>query len=290
MPEGTVVKAYGGFYYVREGERLWECVLRGRFRLEKKQVLVGDRVIFTARQEDAGVIEQLLPRRTELVRPPVANVDRAVIVISGREPEPNPLLLDRFLIQVAAAGVRPMICLNKIDLPAAGAEELIAVYRRAGYPVFATSALRGTGIGELREALAGGISVLAGPSGVGKSSLLNALHPGWMLKTGAVSRRLGRGRHTTRHVELLALPEGGLVADTPGFTSLNLPPMTRQELAACYPEMERYRSGCRFTGCLHAKEPDCAVKEAVAAGEIAPLRYENYLVLLQEVAARERRY
>lgn len=290
MPEGIIVKAYGGFFYVRENGQLRECVMRGRLRREKQPVLVGDRVSFVMRPENAGVIEQVLPRRTALVRPPVANVECALIVGAGRDPAPNALLFDRFLIQVASARVKPLLCFNKVDLGPGEAAELISGYRLAGYTVLCTSAVTGAGIQELQEQLQTGISVLAGPSGVGKSSLLNALNPGWSLKTGAISRKLGRGRHTTRHVELLALPGGGLVADTPGFSSLYLPEMTREELAGFYPEIARRQTSCRFTGCLHVSEPGCAVKEAVAAGEIAPWRYDNYCSLLQEVLIRERRY
>ncbi|OAT81410.1 ribosome small subunit-dependent GTPase A [Desulfotomaculum copahuensis] len=290
MPEGIIVKAYGGFFYVWENGQQRECVLRGRLRREKQPVLVGDRVSFTLRPENAGVIEQVLPRRTALVRPPVANVERAVITGAGRDPAPNPLLIDRFLIQAAAAGVLPLLCFNKMDLGPGEAAEQIAGYRLAGYTVLCTSAVTGDGIGELQAQLQTGISVLAGPSGVGKSSLLNALNPGWSLKTGAISRKLGRGKHTTRHVELLPLPGGGLVADTPGFSSLYLPELTREELAGFYPEIAWRQAACRFTGCLHVSEPGCAVKEAVAAGEIAPWRYENYQILLQEVLIQERRY
>ncbi|MGB9802599.1 ribosome small subunit-dependent GTPase A [Desulfofundulus sp.] len=290
LQEGTVVKAYGGHYYIASGREIFDCTLRGRFRREKKQVLVGDRVTFRLEARGYGVIEEIHPRRTTLVRPPVANVDRALIVFAVKDPEPSTFLLDRFLTQAEHAGVRPAICFNKMDLGTEPVSNIIGAYRRAGYPVVCTSALDGSGLDELRVLLEGHITVFAGPSGVGKSSLLNALVPGLELKTGEISRKLGRGRHTTRHVELLCLPGGGLVADTPGFSSLYLPEMKREELGEYYPEFLTYRDGCRFTGCLHFQEPDCAVKKAVEAGEIAAFRYENYLRLLKEVMEMERRY
>ncbi|MDQ0285773.1 ribosome biogenesis GTPase [Desulfofundulus luciae] len=290
LREGTVVKAYGGHYYVASGEEIHDCVLRGRFRREKKQVLVGDRVTFRLLPQGQGVIEEVHPRRTTLVRPPVANVDRALIVFAMKDPDPNTFLLDRFLIQAEHAGVGPAICFNKVDLGEDLSRDMIGAYRRAGYPVVCTSVLDGSGLDELRALLQGHITVLAGPSGVGKSSLLNAMVPGLNLKTGEISRKLGRGRHTTRHVELLCLPGGGLVADTPGFSSLYLPEMKREELGEFYPEFVARRDDCRFTGCLHFQEPDCAVKRAVEKGEISAFRYENYLQLLQEVMELERRY
>ncbi len=288
--EGTVVKAYGGHYYVASDKEIHDCSLRGRFRLEKKQVLVGDRVTFRLQKDGRGVIEEVHPRSTVLVRPPVANVDRALIVFAVKDPDPNTFLLDRFLIQAEYAGVGPAICFNKVDLGAKLIQDMIQTYRQAGYPVVCTSVLDGSGLDELRSLLQGHITVLAGPSGVGKSSLLNALVPGLNLKTGEISRKLGRGRHTTRHVELLRLPGGGLVADTPGFSSLYLPEMKREELGELYPDFVARRAGCRFTSCLHFQEPDCAVKKAVKEGEISVFRYENYLQLLQEVMERERRY
>ncbi|WP_027356475.1 ribosome small subunit-dependent GTPase A [Desulfofundulus thermocisternus] len=288
--EGTVIKACGGHYYVSLGEEIYDCAVRGRLRREKQQILVGDRVIFSPHSCGQGVIEDICPRQTRLVRPPVANVDRALIVFSVKEPPPNTFLLDRFLVQAQHAGVNPAICFNKVDLGEENIKDIYNVYRRAGYPVVCTSTRDGRGLEELSALLKGHITVLAGPSGVGKSSLLNALIPGLNLKTGEVSRKLGRGRHTTRHVELLRLPGGGLVADTPGFSSLYLPEIKREELGKFYLEFLAYQNDCRFNSCLHFQEPGCAVKEAVRAGEISTFRYENYVQLLQEVMELERRY
>lgn len=287
---GTVIRAYGGHYFVMAGEEIYDCALRGRFRREEERVMVGDRVGLRVLAPGQGVIEELHPRQTFLLRPPVANVDRALVVFAVRDPDPSTLLLDKILIQAEYSGVEPVVCFNKTDLGMGETEGIIRAYRRAGYLVVCTSVREGTGLGEVREMLKGHITVLAGPSGAGKSSLLNALVPGLNLKTGEISRKLGRGRHTTRHVELLLLPDGGLVADTPGFSSLYLPEMRREELGGFFREFEDYRGGCRFAGCLHDREPECAVKEAVKEGKVAAFRYENYLQLLREVIAQERRY
>lgn len=288
MRTGIVIKAAGGFYYVRSEADVYVCVGRGRLRRQGWQVLVGDYVAWTVTGSQSGVIENVLPRRNVLVRPPVANVDRAILVFAWRDPHPVPLLLDRLLIQVQAERITPVICLNKVDLGGEEAAGLLPVYRRAGYPVLVTSAQDGTGLPGLRAVLHTGVSVLAGPSGTGKSSLLNALEPGLSLKTQEVSARVGRGRHTTRHVELLSLTGGGFVVDTPGFSSLVLPPLEREELASFYPEFHEYVPHCQFTGCLHFKEPGCAVKKAVEQRKISPLRYNNYLKLLDEVIKQEK--
>jgi len=289
--QGVVVKAYGGFYYVRIGEKVWECVLRGLFRAGQQQVLVGDNVEFRKKDSRSGIIETVLPRRTVLMRPRVANVEKAVIVFATRDPRPNPLLLDRFLVQAEEAAIKPFICFNKIDLGTGEAEELVQIYKKAGYEVLATSAKEKNGIELLGKIVREGIAVLAGPSGAGKSSLLNALSPGLSLKTGEVSSKAGRGKHTTRHVELLSLAEGGLVVDTPGFSRLSLPAMRREELACFFPEFGVCVSCvCRFAGCLHFQEPGCAVKKAVEAEKISVARYSNYIRLLKEVIEQERRY
>ncbi len=287
LVEGIVVKAYGGYYYVHDGREVWECNLRGRFRHEKRQVLVGDRVQLKPRHGREGVIEDILPRRTALVRPPVANVEQAVIVFAFKEPDPNPGLLDRFLIAAAMNNVEPLICFNKVDLVDDGGAELVSHYRGC-YRVMVVSTRTNEGLDCLKEALRGKISVFAGPSGVGKSSILNALLPGLKLKTGDVSEKIRRGRHTTRHVELIFLPEGGLVADTPGFSSLDLPSIEPEGLAAYFPEMEAYYGKCYFTGCLHYKEPGCAVREAVEIGRIRKERYRQYLDFLKELMSRRK--
>lgn len=290
MFEGVILKAYGGFYYVRSGDRTWECSLRGRHRLDRQGVMVGDRVALTATGEAKGVIERFFPRTTVLLRPPIANVDQAVLIFSFVDPRPNNGLLDRNLIQAAEAGLTPLICFNKLDLSEDSDAIWPDTYLKAGYPVISTSTVTGEGVGELKGRLKDRLSVFAGPSGTGKSSLLNAVQPGLNLKTGQVSRKLKRGKHTTRHVELIFLDSGGMVADTPGFSNLGLPDMSREELGLYYPEFDRYLARCKFTGCLHHKEPVCGVKEALARGEVPAQRYESYLTFLAEVMANERRY
>jgi ribosome biogenesis GTPase len=290
MIEGVVIKGYGGFYFVYTPEGLWRCSLRGRIRHRGEQVLVGDRVLVRPAGDGVGTVEEVLPRKTRLVRPPVANVDQVVIVMAAAEPEADLYLLDRLLVVVGATGLEAAICVNKVDLVAAGGPSWVEVYRRAAYSVVTTSTVTRTGLDRLVDLLAGKVSVLAGPSGVGKSSLLNALVPGLALKTGGISRKLGRGRHVTRHVELLVLPQHGLVADTPGFSSLYLPALKREQVSELFPEMEAHRGRCRFAVCLHYREPECGVRQAVAEGKIAPWRYEHYVRFLEEVMAEERRY
>jgi len=287
---GIIVKAVGGFYFVRAGSRVFRCAIRGKIRLEKSPALVGDLVEFELTGGDEGVVGKILPRRNMLARPPIANVDRAVIVMAAKQPDPAALLLDRFLIQVRAVEITPIICFNKFDLVAGAEPELIPHYQGAGCPVLKVSAKTGMGIDALRNLLQDRVNVLAGPSGAGKSSLLNALQPGLKLQTGEISRKLRRGKHTTRHVELLPLEQGGLVADTPGFTSVSLPAeLNREDLSGYYSEFAHYTGRCRFNGCLHFREPDCPVKEAVRTGQVSMLRYRNYLYLLQEVIASGRK-
>lgn len=291
MLQGIISKGYSGFYYVNAEGKLWECSLRGRFRVRSQDFLPGDRVNITPLTGDKGVIEEVLPRRNILVRPSIANVDQAVIVFAVKSPEPDFNLLDRILVQVESAKVTPLICFNKSDmLEEEELNELIRPYRQIGYQVHNVSAKFGLGINELRKALCKKISVMAGPSGVGKSSLVNAIQPGLQLQAGEVSQKLRRGRHTTRHVELMPLNGGGFVADTPGFSALNIPVMAREELALFFPEMLELANECKFNSCLHWQEPKCAIKEAVDMGNIDMRRYQNYLFFLQEVIANERRY
>ncbi|HEX3032545.1 MAG TPA: ribosome small subunit-dependent GTPase A [Bacillota bacterium] len=291
MIEGIVIKAYGGFYYVRTEEGLVECRLRGKFRLQKLNALAGDRVIIKMMSNGTGAVEEILPRRNVLTRPPVANVDQVLLVLAGHQPEPDFGLLDRMLILAESQQIKPLICFNKCDLLTQ--EERRDLYRKytgTGYQVEVVSAREHIGIDNLRIGLKTGVTVIAGPSGAGKSTLLNSIQPNLSLKTGQVSEKIGRGKHTTRHVELLAVEEGGWVADTPGFSNLDLPTMSKEQLAAFFPEFTEYTPSCRFNGCNHDKEPECSVKSAVEAGEISRERYDNYLAFLQEVKAKERRY
>ncbi|HEY8909228.1 MAG TPA: ribosome small subunit-dependent GTPase A [Desulfosporosinus sp.] len=296
MIEGVLLKGYGGFYYVYAEDRVWECSLRGRFRVKDQDFLPGDRVQILPVEESKATIEGVEPRRNALSRPAIANVDQAVLVFAMTSPKPDLNLLDRLLIQVTDEDIEPILVFTKLDkfkeaALTSGSEDhaITDIYRKIGYKVFEVSNETGQGIEEVSARLTEKISVLAGPSGAGKSSLFNALSPGKKLKTGEISLKSKRGRHTTRHVELMVCA-GGLVADTPGFSSLFMPTMKRAELAGCFPEFVDRRRECRFNSCLHDKEPNCAIKAAVESGEISPVRYEHYLIFLQEVIEAERRY
>lgn len=285
--EGIVIKAYGGFFYVHDGQNARECTLRGRMRYKKQHVMVGDRVQIVSGQDNKGLVENVLPRRSVLTRPAVANVDQAVIVFSLRDPAPNPGLLERFLIATILNKISPLICFNKFDLATDDQKEIISRYRE-NYNVVVASAVTGEGMGLLREALNGKISVFAGPSGVGKSTILNAIIPGLKQKTGEVSFRLKSGKHTTRHIELIPLAKGGFVADTPGFSSMDLPDIKPEELAGLFPGIGDDQTSCYFTGCLHYKEPGCTIKEAVEEGRIEGARYRQYLDFLEQLLDRRR--
>jgi ribosome biogenesis GTPase len=291
MQQGVVIKAYSSFYYVEINNDLWECRLRGKFRLTRENVFAGDRVKVKETGKKTGVIEEILPRTTVLERPPVANVDQVIIIFACADPDPQTELLDRMLIQAEAADLTPVICFNKTDLvDDAAVVALTKDYVAAGYQLMTCSAKLGLGVTDLQEILKGHISVFAGPSGSGKSSLLNALHPGFKLKTGQVSEKIGRGRHTTRYSQLLNLGPGCLVVDSPGFSTLYMPEINKVHLAELFPEFLPYLDRCKFNGCLHKSEPECAVKQGVEAGEISSGRYSHYLLFLDELSERERRY
>lgn len=289
MSEGVVVKAYGGFCFADDGRRIVRCTLRGRLK-SRGTVVVGDRVRFSSTREGEGVVEEVFPRRTILQRPLIANVDQLIVVLAVRDPEPVPNLIDRLLVMCEASGITPLLCLNKADLSEGDIPAWIQAYPKAGYKLLLTSAVTGLGVDTLIGLLRSRISVFAGQSGVGKSSLINRIMPGLNLRVGTVSRKLKRGRHVTRHVELFRFGPETWVADAPGFSSLKLPAVAREELADLFPEMRVLRGRCRYDSCLHDREPECAVKAAVAAGAIAEFRYRNYLDFLHEIIDAERRY
>lgn len=293
MPQGTIVKALSGFFYVQDlrGE-IMACRGRGRLKKIDTDLLVGDQVHFSTTEDGCGVINALLPRKMRLARPPVANVDQAVFTFAFVKPPLHREMLDRLLVLAEREQIQSLIVCNKVDLATPDEiNEIATTYELAGYHVLLASANQGVGVDQLRERLAEKISVLAGPSGVGKSSLLNAVSPGLKLTTGAVSEKIGRGRHTTRHVELLPLISGGMVADTPGFYDLSVEGVKSRELAGYFPEMRPALGRCRFgASCLHDKEPDCAVKALLEDGLLARSRYESYLSLLAEARISERRY
>ena len=289
MREGLIIKGYGGFYFIKSGEETWCCRGRGRLRREQSP-LPGDRVFFTPLEQGEGVIESIQPRKNSLPRPPIANVDQVILLVSLAGPEPDLKLLDRSLVLCELKGLGVLICFNKVDLvDSEQGKELDKIYRSAGYQTILTSALYGTGLQNLRQVLAGKVSVLSGPSGAGKSTLLNALDPKFSLATGEISRKSKRGKHTTRYVELLPVGEG-FVADTPGFSSLELPPMKRAELSRCFPEIYQFAGQCRFYDCVHINEPDCEVKNALEKGVISSTRYQDYQQFLEEVINKERIY
>lgn len=283
MEQGIIVKGTGGFYDVLtdQGEVV-TCRLRGRLRLEDERVLVGDRVLISC-SEGKGLVEEVLPRSTALIRPPIANVEQVMVVTAAAQPDPIPLLFDRILVHVEKAGLQAFVVINKIDLAPDVAQELKKYYDSAGYNILLASAASRQGLNEIKDCLADRITTLAGPSGVGKSSLINALEPGFSLETGDVSEKLGRGRHTTRTVSLLPLPWGGLIADTPGFSRLEMIGIEIEELQHMFPEFEPFYGQCQFRGCLHRHEPNCRVKEAVEDGTIVRQRYEHYLLFLAEI-------
>lgn len=293
MPEGKIIKALSGFYYVLSENEIYQCRGRGVFRKNKITPLVGDEVVFQIENDKDGYILEVKERKNELIRPPIANVDQAILVFSVSEPEFSTALLDRFLVLIEYHHIRPIICLTKLDLADDEAkrkvEQYANDYRKAGYHVLLTSSETAEGIDELLPFLEGEISVFAGQSGVGKSSLLNVLRPDLTLKTNEISSHLGRGKHTTRHVELIHIGNG-LVADTPGFSSLEFTDIEPEDLNYCFPDIQQISENCKFRGCLHISEPKCAVKASVENQEIPLYRYEHYKEFLEEIKNRKPRY
>ena len=282
-----ITRSLSGFYTVtpEPPAEAVVCKARGRFRREGTVPLVGDRVVLSVQPDGTGRLEELLPRTSEFVRPPVANIDTMVIVGSLAIPRSDTFLLDRVTAVCAHKGIRAILCFNKQDL--APTDELTALYRSAGYPVIATSAETGEGLEDLRALLRGHISAFTGNSGVGKSSLLQKLDPSLHLKVGEVSEKLGRGRHTTRHVELLPLSGNIWVADTPGFSAFEpgqMELLARADLEKAFPEFARYRGDCRYRDCLHVggETSGCAVLDALTRGEIVPSRYDSYRKLFEQ--------
>ena len=293
MAQGQIRKALSGYYYVYQNGELIQCRGRGVFRNRGESPLVGDVVEYTQEGISDGYIMEIHPRKNELVRPPIANVDQALLVFSVKEPDFNTILLDRFLVVLESFHVKPIICLTKIDLLTADErtklQPYIDDYKGIGYEIIETFKGDATLFERLEDILRDKTSVLAGQSGVGKSTLLNTLLPQLNLQTADISHSLGRGKHTTRHVELMEVC-GGLLADTPGFSSFDFDTIEKEELTFCFPEFERLSEGCKFRGCLHIKEPKCAVKEALSLGEVRNYRYEHYEQFLQEIIDRKPRY
>ncbi|MFD2760497.1 ribosome small subunit-dependent GTPase A [Lentibacillus juripiscarius] len=293
MTEGRIIKALSGFYDVKNEEGTFRCRGRGVFRKKNITPLVGDFVEFDKSTQGEGYILSIKPRKNALIRPPAANIDQAIIVTSAARPDFNPLLLDRFLVLIESKHIRPVILITKKDLLSESEEaDLLdwqAVYQQIGYSVEFVSARELGDFEFLKQHFKDCVSIVAGQSGVGKSSLLNAVNPSLELQTDDISTSLGRGKHTTRHVELVEAG-GGLVADTPGFSTLDLTDISAEELSDCFPEISEREPGCKFRGCYHYKEPKCAVKQAVEDGEIAEQRYAHYIRFLDEINSRKPRY
>ncbi|MBQ8189026.1 MAG: ribosome small subunit-dependent GTPase A [Lachnospiraceae bacterium] len=290
--QGKIIKGIAGFYYVKCDDGItYECKAKGVFRKDHRKPLVGDDVYMDVidEQKHIGNIRELLERKNELIRPAVANIDQALVIFAVAAPEPNLGLLDRFLIQMEYAGIDTIICFNKTDL-VEGTEEtrLRKIYESAGYRVLTISAVNKEGISEIESVLKGKVTTVAGPSGVGKSTLVNCLQNETVMETGDISAKIERGKHTTRHSQLMEIDKDTYIFDTPGFSSLSVSELLPEELKMCFPEFQRYEGSCRFLGCAHIHEPDCGVKEALAAGEISKERYEDYVNLYTECKDKRR--
>lgn len=290
--KGKIIKGIAGFYYVHDGRsKIYECKAKGVFRNRNIKPLVGDDVEFMVldEKEGTGNIDAILPRKNKLIRPAVSNVDQAVVVFAVTEPLPNLNLLDRFLVMMERQEIPVIICFNKIDLSGGEEiEELRAIYGPAGYTLHFISTYEAAGLEKLHELIAGKTTVLAGPSGVGKSSITNFLQPEARMETGVVSEKIKRGKHTTRHSELFFVENGTYMMDTPGFSSMYIEDLEPNELKDYFPEFSEYEEECRFLGCIHVGEKVCGVKTAVADGKISRSRYDNYLLLYQELKDKRR--
>jgi|SRR5690625_4612667 len=290
MKEGKIVKALSGFYYVQSEGTIYPCKGRGVFRKREITPLVGDYVAFDSKNK---YIIKIMERKNELNRPPIANIDQALIVSSAKKPKFSALLLDRFLVMIESIGIKPIIFINKMDLVEDTRleifEKIKSTYEDIGYQVELISSIEDSNLPEIAHYFENKTTVIAGQSGVGKSSILNKLNPSLFIETDEISERLGRGKHTTRHVELVEVC-GGLIADTPGFSTVDFAHIEAEQLSDFFPEMKRKKINCKFRGCLHNKEPHCAIKQAVNDCVILKTRYNHYLTFLEEIETRKPRY
>ncbi len=289
--QGKIIKGIAGFYYVHTSIGLVECKAKGIFRKEQIKPLVGDLVEIEMTDEEKllGNIIKILPRKNTLIRPASANIDQALVIFAIVKPNPSYNLLDRLLITMKQQKLPAIICFNKKDIATREErEELVEAYGGCGYEVLFVSGIQNDGLEEIRAHLQGKTTVVAGPSGVGKSTIINALYPAAGMETGEISRKIERGKHTTRHAQLFALADDTFIMDTPGFTSLNLGEMEKEELQGFYQEFEAYEKDCKFGGCAHISEPVCGVKNALSKGKISKVRYENYVLLYEEVKSRKK--
>lgn len=284
--EGIIIKGIGGFYYVETAEGIYECKARGLFRKQKISPLAGDRCRISTMPDGTGFVEELLPRKNVFVRPPVANVDRMYIVCAAAAPTPLPILIDKLSVVAVKEDIEACIVINKMDLKTEDTENLENAYKKAGFKVFTVSASKGEGIDEIKKDMAGKLSVFAGCSGVGKSSILNCILPDVKRETGDVSEKIKRGRHTTREVSLIKFTGGGYIADTPGFSEIEIAELTdveKEDLYLYFPEIEKFVGDCNFRDCRHISEPGCSVKKAVEEGNISSLRYESYKEIFEQL-------
>ncbi|HEX2927982.1 MAG TPA: ribosome small subunit-dependent GTPase A [Ruminiclostridium sp.] len=283
MPIGIILKGIGGFYYVKEenNNTIFECKPRGIFRKDSITPLPGDKVEFSIidYEEKLGSVDKIYPRFSELVRPAIANIDQMIIVIAVKAPETDFMLLDKLLITAEIKKLKAIICINKIDLENSIAKNIWNIYSSAGYDCIELSSVLNVGYENLHDKLNNHISVLAGQSGVGKSTILNHIMDSWVMRTGKVSNKIERGKHTTRHAEILELESGGYIADTPGFSSFELADIQYMELENCYPEFRQLLNKCKFTSCSHITEPECRIREAVEQGKIDVGRFQRYTQL-----------
>lgn len=291
--DGKIIKGIAGFYYVHVvGSGIYECKAKGIFRKKNIKPLVGDNVTIEVGDEveKTGNIIDIHPRENQLIRPAVANIDQAILIFAVTRPNPHFNLLDRFLVMMERQDVETIICFNKTDIGDPDEIQILAdTYSACGYKVIFTSAYDNDGLEEIQQLIKGKTSALAGPSGVGKSSIINILQPEISMETGAISKKIGRGKHTTRHSQLIYVSENTYIMDTPGFSSLLAQDLEKEELRNYFPEFHQYEGQCKFQGCVHMNEPSCAVKDALNAGDISQSRYDNYVIMFEE-AKNYKRY
>ena len=289
---GKIIKGIAGFYYVHvAGRGIYECKAKGVFRKNNEKPLVGDdvEIVELNKEEKVGNISNIIPRKNDLIRPAVANVDQALVIFAADQPKPNFNLLDRFLLMMEQKEIPTVICFNKVDLVTEEEKDALKeIYENTGHTIFFVSAAKKHGIEGLRECLKEKTTTVAGPSGVGKSSLINLLQSDVKMETGSISEKIQRGKHTTRHSELITLDDASYILDTPGFSSLAVFDLEKEDIKWYYPEFEPLQDKCRFLGCNHIHEPDCVVKQAVEEGKISPIRYENYRLLFDECSNRKK--